>query len=155
MMEYINEVLSHHIITPESFKFVASSGVREAIQDGVVMLEMSFDIRMAEYYPDALVGAQMFLEALAEQYGAQIDLRPELGFPRTHANDPKLMALAHEAVELGVFQSIDLYSYQEACAPEAVKPLYKKAREAGMKRRHTLESLGVQKKSSGLSKFLT
>ena len=40
------------------------------------------------------------------------------------------MALAHEAVELGVFQSIDLYSYQEACAPEAVKPLYRKAREA-------------------------
>ena len=133
MREYINEVLSHHIITRESFKFVASSGVRDAIQDGVVVLEMSFDIWMAEYYPDELVGVRVFLEALAEQYGAQIDLRPELGFSRTHANDPKLMALAHEAVELGVFQSIDLYSRQEACAPEAVKPLYKKARTAGMK----------------------
>lgn len=133
MMEYINEVLSHHIITPESFKFVASSGIRDAIQDGVVMLEMSFDIRMAEYYPDALVGVRVFLEALAEKYETQIDLRPELGFPRTHANDPKLMALAHEAVELGIFQSIDLYSYQEACAPEAVRPLYRKAREAKMK----------------------
>ncbi|MYA72705.1 amidohydrolase family protein [Candidatus Poribacteria bacterium] len=133
MMTYVNEVLSHHIITPESFKFVASSGVRDAIQDGVVMLEMSFDIRMAEYYSDALVGVRVFFEALDEQYGEQIDLRPELGFPRTHANDPKLMALAHEAVELGVFQSIDLYSHQEACAPEAVKPLYRKAREAGMK----------------------
>ena len=133
MMAYVNEILSHHIITAESFKFVASSGVRDAIQDGVVVLEMSFDIRMAEYYPDALVGVRVFLEALAEQYAAQIDLRPELGFPRTHANDPKLMALAHEAVELGVFQSIDLYSYQEACAPEAVKPLYRKAREAEMK----------------------
>ena len=133
MMEYINEVLSHHIITADSFKFVASSGVQEAIQDGIVVLEMSFDIRMAEYYPDELVGAQVFLEALVEQYETQVDLRPELGFPRTHANDPKLMALAHEAVELGIFQSIDLYSYQEACAPEAVKPLYKKAREVGMK----------------------
>ena len=133
MTEYINEVLSHHIITPESFKFVPSSGVRDAIQDGVVMLEMSFDIRMAEYYPDALVDVQVFLEALVEQYQTQIDLRPELGFPRTHANDPKLMALAHEAVELGIFQSIDLYSYQEACTPEAVKPLYRKAREARMK----------------------
>ena len=133
MMAYVNEILSHHIITPESFKFVASSGVRDAIQDGVVMLEMSFDIRMAEYYSDALVGVRVFFEALDEQYAKQIDLRPELGFPRTHANDPKLMALAHEAVELGVFQSIDLYSYQEACAPEAVKPLYRKAREAEMK----------------------
>ncbi|MDE0012548.1 MAG: hypothetical protein OXU36_15465 [Candidatus Poribacteria bacterium] len=133
MSEYIGTFLSHHIITPESFKFVASSGVHDAIQDGVVVLEMSFDIRMAEYYPDELVGVRMFLEALAEQYGTQINLRPELGFPRTHADDPKLRASAHEAVELGIFQSIDLYSYQEACAPEAVKPLYRKAREAGMK----------------------
>ena len=44
MMEYINEVLSHHIITPESFKFVAFSGVRDAIQDGVVVLEVKAPI---------------------------------------------------------------------------------------------------------------
>ena len=43
------------------------------------------------------------------------------------------MKLAHEAVELGLFQSIDLYSRQELCPPEAVKPLYAKARAAGMK----------------------
>ena len=133
MHEYIKEVLDHHINSRESFNFVASLGVRDAIQDGVVVLEMSFDIRMAEYYPDALVGVRVFLEALVERYGAQIDLRPELGFPRTHADDPKLMTLAHEAVELGVFQAIDLYSHQEACSPEAVKPLYAKAHAAGMK----------------------
>ena len=133
MMEYVNAVLSDHIITPNSFKFVASSGIRDAIQDGVVVLEMSFDIRLAEYYPDELVGVRSFLERLVEQYRTQVNLRPELGFPRTHADDPKLMALAHEAIELGLFRSIDLYSHQEACAPEAVKPLYSKAREVGMK----------------------
>ena len=133
MMEYVNAVLSDHIITPDSFKFVASSGIRDAIQDGVVMLEMSFDIRLAEYYPDELIGVQSFLEALVEQYRTQVNLRPELGFPRTHADDPKLMALAHEAIELRLFQSIDLYSYEEACPPEAVKSLYAEARAAGMK----------------------
>ncbi|MYK19621.1 adenosine deaminase [Candidatus Poribacteria bacterium] len=133
MMAYVNAVLSDHIITPKSFKFVASSGIKDAIQDGVVVLEMSFDIRLAEYYPDELVGVRPFLEALVEQYRIQVDLRPELGFPRTHADDPKLMALAHEAVELGLFRSIDLYSYEEACTPEAVQSLYAKARAAGMK----------------------
>ena len=133
MMEYVNAVLSDHIITPKSFKFVASSGIRDAIQDSVVVLEMSFDIRMAGYYSDELVGVQAFLEALVEQYRTQIDLRPELGFPRTHADDPKLIALAHEAIELKLFQSIDLYDRQEACTPEAVEPLYRKARAAGMK----------------------
>ena len=43
------------------------------------------------------------------------------------------MKLAHEALDLGLFQSLDLYSHQEACAPEAVKTLYVKARETGMK----------------------
>ena len=60
-------------------------------------------------------------------------MRPELGFARECADDPKLMNLAHEAIELGVYRSIDLYSHQEACPPEAVQPLYRKARAAGMK----------------------
>ena len=142
MMAYVNTVLSDHIISSDSFKFVASSGIRDAIQDGVVMLEMSFDIRMAEYYPDELIGVQVFLEALVEQYRTQIDLRPELGFPRTHAGDPKWMKLAQEAMELGVFKSIDLYSYQEACPPEAVRSLYKKARAADMKRKAHVGEFG-------------
>ena len=52
MMEYANAVLEPHIKHCEGFEFVAASGVDDAIQDGVVVLEMSFDIRMAEYYPD-------------------------------------------------------------------------------------------------------
>ena len=60
-------------------------------------------------------------------------MRPELGFARECADDPKLMNLAHEAIELGVYRSIDLYSHQEGCPPEAVQPLYRKARAAGMK----------------------
>ena len=36
-------------------------------------------------------------------------------------------------MELGFFQSIDLYSRQEVCPPEVMKPLFTKARAAGMK----------------------
>ena len=133
MMEYANAVLEPHIKHCEGFEFVAASGVDDAIQDGVVVLEMSFDIRMAEYYPDGLAGVLAFVEALVDRYRTQIDLRPELGFSRKYADDPKLVKLAHRAVEFGLFQSIDLYSGQDACAPEAVKPLYTKARSTGMK----------------------
>ena len=97
------------------------------------LLEMSFDIRLAEFYPNGLTGLRAFIEALVAQYQAQADLRPELGFSRGNADDPKLMALAQEAVELGFFQSIDLYSRQEVCPPEVMKPLFTKARAAGMK----------------------
>ena len=133
MMEYANAVLEPHIKHCEGFEFVAASGVDDAIQDGVVVFEVSFDIRMAEYYPDGLAGVVAFVEALVDRYRAQIDLRPELGFSRKYVDDPKLVKLAHQAVEFGLFQSIDLYSRQDACAPEAVKPLYTRARSAGMK----------------------
>ncbi len=133
MMEYVITVLAPLQKSREGFEFVSSSGVNDAIQDGVVELEMSFDIMMTRFYPDGLAGVKTYIEDLVKRYKPQINLRPELGFPRIHANDPKLMKLAHEAIELGVFKSIDLYSYQEACSPEAVQSLYAKARASGMK----------------------
>lgn len=133
MMEYVLTVLAPHHKSREGFEFVSTSGIGDAILDGVVTLEMSFDIMMTRFYSDGLVGVKTFIEGLVERYRPQINLHPELGFPRTHVDDPKLMSLAHEAVELGLFKSIDLYSYESACPPEAVKPLYIKARSAGMK----------------------
>ena len=133
MMEYADAVLAPHIKHREGFEFVAVSAMEDAVKDGVVLLEMSFDIRLAAFYSGGLTDMCAFIEALVERYRAQADLRPELGFSRGNADDPKLMALAHEAVEMGVFQSIDLYSSQEACPPEVMKPLFTKARAAGMK----------------------
>ena len=133
MMAYADAVLAPHIKHREGFEFVAVAAMDDAVQDGVVLLEMSFDIRLAEFYPNGVTELCAFIEALVERYSAQADLRPELGFSRGNADDPKLMALAHEAVEMGVFQSIDLYSRQEVCPPEVIKPLFTRARAAGMK----------------------
>ena len=133
MMEYADAVLAPHIKHREGFEFIAVSAMNDAIQDGVVRLEMSFDVRLAEFYSNGLTELRAFIEALVERYQPQVDLRPELGFSRGNADDPKLMALAHEAVEVGFFQSIDLYSRQEVCPPEVMKPLFTKARAAGMK----------------------
>ena len=133
MMAYADAVLAPHIKHQQGFEFVAVSAMDDAIEDGVVMLEMSFDIRLAEFYSNGLTELCAFIEALVERYKSQADLRPEFGFSRGCADDPKLMVLAHEAVELGFFQSIDLYSRQEVCPPEVMKPLFTKARAAGMK----------------------
>ena len=133
MHEYIDTVLVPHMYHRQGFEFIAASAIDDAIQDGVVLLEMSFDIQLLKFYPDGLTELGSFIQALVERYQRQIDVRPELGFARECAADPKWMNLAHEAVESGVFQSIDLYSHQEACAPEAVQSLYANARAAGLK----------------------
>ena len=133
MHTYIDEVLAPHLEHRQGFERVAVSAMNDAVQDGVVILEMSFDIRLVKFYPGGLTEVRTFIEALVDRYREQIDLRPELGFARECADDTRLMKLAHEAIELGVYRSIDLYSYEEACAPEAVQSLYVKARAAGMK----------------------
>ena len=133
MMEYIDTVLAPYLDHRKGFEFIAASAIDDAIQDGVVILEMSFDIRLLKFYPDGLTELRSFIEALVEQHQEKVDLRPELGFARECANDPKRMRSAHEAIELDIFQSMDLYSHQEACTPEAVQSLYAKARAAGMK----------------------
>ena len=142
MMEYIDAALAPHLDHRQGFEFIVTSAISDAIQDGVVILEMSFDIRLLKFYPGGLTELRTSIEALVKRYREQIDLRPELGFARECAADPKWMKLAHEAIELEFFQSIDLYSHQEACAPETVQSLYTKARDAGMKRKAHVGEFG-------------
>lgn len=133
MLAYAGEFLHPHIRCRNGFEFAATSAVRDAIRDGVVIFEMSFDIRIAQFYPDGLTGLCVFIENLVDCHRMQINLRPELGFPRTSADNREHVELAHHAIELGTFHSLDLYDDEAACSPEAVKPLYAKARDAGMK----------------------
>ena len=133
MMAYITSVLAPLQRSRDGFEFVSTSGIKDAIQDGVVYLEMSFDIMMTKFYPNGLTGVKSFINTLIEKFKPIINLRPELGFPRTHVQDVNLMKLAHEAIELGVFKSIDLYSFEDACTPEEVKPLFFAAKAAGLK----------------------
>ena len=104
MMAYADAVLAPHIKHRQGFEFVAVSAMDDAIQDGIVMLEMSFDIRLAEFYPNGLTELRAFIEALVDRYKTQADLRPELGFSRGDADNSKFVKLAHEAVELGFFR---------------------------------------------------
>ena len=163
MIVYATDVLDPHLGNQETIEFVVESAVCDAIEDGVVVLEMSIDIRRAAYYADGLAGVVRHIGALAALYRQQIDFRPELGIPRQAAADPELMSLAHEAIELGFFKSIDLYDHQEACAPEAVETLYAKAGAAGMKLkahvgefgggeevRRTVELLGLEEVQHGI-----
>ena len=45
-MEYADAVLAPHLEHHQGFEFIAASALNDAVQDGVVMLEMSFDIRL-------------------------------------------------------------------------------------------------------------
>ena len=68
MHAYIDEALAPHLNHRQGFEFIAVSAINDAIQDGVVLLEMSFDIRLLKFYPGGLTELRSFIEALVEQY---------------------------------------------------------------------------------------
>ena len=130
--EYLRLAIDPYVGTIEGAALAAEVAVADAIDDGVSVFEMSFDIWPAPHYPDGLHGFVRFLRSLVEQCADRIQLRPELGFSRRYASNAALMDRAAEAVASGFFTSIDLYSTEDACAPEDVQPLYAQARAQGM-----------------------
>ena len=145
MLEYAGSALMPHIRHQKGFEFIVKTAIEDAIQDGVIKLEMSFDIRISDFYAEGFSGLYSYIDGLIHQYHSEIDLRPELGFARTCADDKRVLNLAKNAIESGVFKSIDLYSHQDACRPEDVKSLYAKARAARMKlKAHVGEFYGAE-----------
>ena len=132
MHEFLASAFNPYFDNTAGAELVAMMAVADAISDGVSVLEMSFDIWAALCHPDGLQGHLGFVRSLVEQCKDRIRLRPELGVSRRYASKTELMDLAAEAVASAVFSSIDLYSTEDACAPEAVQPLYSEARAQGL-----------------------
>lgn len=130
--EYLRQAIDPHVGNIQGAELAAAVAVADAIDDGVSVFEMSFDIWPAPLYPDGLDGYLRFIQSLAEQFHDRIRLRPELGISRRYPSNAALMEHAAEAVASAVFTSIDLYSTEDACAPEDVQPLYAQARAQGM-----------------------
>ena len=130
--EFLRLALDPHVGTVEGAELAAAVAIADAVDDGVSVFEMSFDIWPAPLYSDGLHGYLRFLESLVEQCQDRLRLRPELGISRRYASNTALMDHAAEAVASAVFASIDLYSTEDACAPEDVQPLYAQARGQGL-----------------------
>ena len=132
MAEYAARALDPYLFHRGAFEFTARAAVQHAIDDGVVLLEMSFDIRASRHYSDGLSGFTRFIQSLLTQYLAHVELRPEVGFSRAAALNPELMELVSDAITSGVFRSIDMYGNERDCDPALVQGIYSKARSKGL-----------------------
>ena len=163
MLDYSADNLDGHINSFEGFEFTAEAAVKDAIKDGVTLFEMSIDVRSSHYFSDGVPGLVRHIRGLRGRFHDQIDLRPELGFPREAANDPDLETRARQMIETGIFTSIDLYGMEDACSPDTVETIYAAGRSAGMKLkahagefgdaevvRKTVEVLGLDEVQHGI-----
>lgn len=132
MRAYLHTALYPHIRNREGFEATARLAVEDSIEDGVVLMEMSFDVDLMACYGS---GADEFLDfasGLVHQYEHRIALRPEIGISKNRSPETQI-PLALECLDSGLFGSIDLYGNEDARPPESYRSLYRRARRRGLK----------------------
>ena len=142
MLDYASRAIDPYVNSRAGFEFTANAAVDDAAADGVRRLEMSFDVRAASHYDAGFAGWASFIESLVKRHRDRIDLRPELGIAREIVGNAEIEDRVREAIESGLFKSIDLYGEEVACALAPVIPLYACARSAGMKLKAHLGEFG-------------
>jgi len=132
MVEYSHGVLYPYTLNRAGFEFTATSAIKDAIADGVVILEMSLDVRFLSMYDKVPDGFLSFIADLMGTYRNQIDFRPEIGISKNRepANE---ISLAYLCIHSGLFRSIDLYGSETAQPPDLYRQLYVDAKKQGLR----------------------
>jgi len=131
MRRYAHEALYRHIRTREGFEFTAEQAIREAVDDGISILEMSLDVDFAGFYP-GLPAFLDFVHGLVSRYRARIRFRPELGISRNREPSGQIRS-ALECIDSLLFASVDLYGNEDAREPAEYRFLYQRAGSKGLK----------------------
>lgn len=87
-----------------------SATIEDAIEDGVSVLEASFDLSVGHAYPTAK-GLICLAAKLRDRYAKAIRLKPEIGIKKD-ANPAVEGPLILDLIRSGAFESIDLYGIE-------------------------------------------
>jgi adenosine deaminase len=132
MINYAHVVLYPHIMTRAGFEFTAASALQEAIEDGVMKLEMSLDMRFISMYDSLPDGFLSFVSNLVESTKDRIDFRPEIGMSKDRSAEDQIR-IATPCIRSRLFHSVDLYGNETAQPPEPFRVLFEDAKKHGLK----------------------
>lgn len=128
---YMADEIIKYINKKEDVEFLIEETVKEAINDGVKILETSISIQDMIHYPKK---DEFFhgIEMIKSKYNDQIDFRPELGMLNNLPNED-LENFLIACIDSNVFKSIDLYGDEVKDNFERFKEYYKYAKKKGLK----------------------
>lgn len=128
---YIFNEVNKRVSKEEDVAFLIEATVKEAIEDGVKILETSIDCHELMHFPEN----QRFFNTIIhikEKYNKYIDFRPEVGMAINTSRED-LDKFLIPCIESGVFMSIDAYGEETLDGYNRLKEYYKYAREKGLK----------------------
>lgn len=128
---YIFGETAKYVSDRKGFEFLTEGTIKEAINDGVTLLETSIDCNNMMHYENA-ESFFKYIKSLVEKYSDKIDFRPEVGIARpvpVERWESKLMP----CIDSGIFKSLDLYGSEEVNNLELYKPFYDYANKKKIK----------------------
>jgi len=108
MHEVIGAYTRPRCKTPKDVKDLFEMSIQDAIADNVVWLETSIDIGFIKHYNNNIDKFLSDVSRLVLKYKKQIEIRPEVGIPKTLDRD-FIRTWVYPLFESGVFKNVDLY----------------------------------------------
>ena len=94
--------------TAKDVKALFEMSIQDAIADNVVWLETSIDIGFIKHYDNNIDKFLSDVSRLVSKYKKQIEIRPEVGIPKTLDRD-FIRTWVYPLFESKVFKNVDLY----------------------------------------------
>ncbi len=129
--EYIFNEVNKRISKEEDVAFLIEETVKEAIEDGVKVLETSIDCHELMHFTEQNNLFKTILR-IKDKYNSHIDFRPEVGMAINTSRED-LNKYLIPCIESGVFMSIDAYGEETIEGYKRLKEYYKYARDKGLK----------------------
>lgn len=129
--DYIFNETVKYIKNKEDILFLIEETIKEAIDDGIKVLEASIDCHELIRFNDA---NELFngIKNIKNKYNDNIDFRPEIGMPK-NITDENLNNFLLPCIDSKIFKSIDLYGDETLDNFEKFKYYYKYAKNKNLK----------------------
>jgi adenosine deaminase len=118
----------------EDVKNLIDMSIRDAITDGVTVLEGSIDIGFMVHFKGEFDAFLAMTGDFVSKYRNAIEFRPELGLGKTF-DKQKIAQWAPPLMDSGVFKSIDLYGPEIEEGIEDFAYIFKQASKLGIKKK--------------------
>lgn len=108
--------------------------IKDAIADGVTILEGSIDIGFMVHFKENIDKFLLMVSGFVEKYKGKIEMRPELGLGKTF-DKKKISHWAPAMLESKIFKSIDLYGPEILEGIDDFKYIFDQATRLGLKKK--------------------
>lgn len=132
MMNFIHKHVNQVMCDSESTIKFMELAIQDSINDNVVLLEASVDIKLVKYFNNSIESLIEVVKNLKEKYQDSIEFKPDLGIDKS-INYSLFESYIYDCLKSGVYNGIDLYGIEKNRPLNHFRKLFDDAQNRGIK----------------------